>query len=143
MIWIYLKGLLFFIFLAFGAYEDLKTREIPNSIPALILLTGFIKYSPFISIMGLLLTSLPFLLAALIGGGMGGGDIKLMAACGFMLGPLGGTLQTITGLSLVLLYILIWTIIKGKKIERKTKIPLAPFLGAGGILAYMIIFIGG
>jgi leader peptidase (prepilin peptidase)/N-methyltransferase len=66
-----------------------------------------------------------------------------MAACGFILGPWGGILQTIFGLALALLFTFIRSVVLDKKVERKLRIPLAPFLGAGGILSYLIIFIGG
>lgn len=74
---------------------------------------------------------------------MGGGDIKLMAACGFILGPWGGMLQTILGLALAVLFTFLRAAALGKKVERKLRIPLVPFLGAGGILSYLITFIGG
>lgn len=74
---------------------------------------------------------------------MGGGDIKLMAACGFILGPWGGMLQTILGLALAVLVTFLRAAALGKKVERKLRIPLVPFLGAGGILSYLITFIGG
>lgn len=139
-----LKGIVFVIALSYGAYRDIRTREIPDAVPLILFAVGCIGFSPLFSIAGLLITGLPFLIAALRGGNaMGGGDIKLMAACGFVLGPWGGILQTVLGLTLALLFTLIRAMVKGKKIERKEQIPLAPFLGAGGILSYLITFIGG
>lgn len=140
---VFLKGVIFSLALSYGAYRDIRTREIPNAVPLIIFAAGFLGFSPLLSIAGLLVTGLPFFIAALRGGNaMGGGDIKLMAACGFALGPWGGILQTILGLTLALLFTLARAAIKGKKLERKEQIPLAPFLGAGGILSYLIT-IGG
>lgn len=139
-----IKGILMFMVLVYGAYSDIRTHEIPDTVPLVILLAGFIEFSPLFSIAGLLVTGLPFLLAALWGGNaMGGGDIKLMAACGFALGPWGGILQTILGLTFALLFTLIRGLVKGNKIDRNEQIPLAPFLGAGGICSYLITCIGG
>lgn len=139
-----LKGVSFGTALFYGAYRDIRTREIPDAVPLILFATGFIGFSPLFSLTGLLITGLPFLTAALrSNNGMGGGDIKLMAACGFVLGAWGGILQTILGLTLALLFMLARAKIKGKKLERKDQIPLAPFLGAGGILSYLITFMGG
>lgn len=143
MTWMILKGVLLFLILSYAAYRDIKTRQIPDIIPIMLLITGFIGFSPLSSIPGLLVTVSPFLFAALKGGGMGGGDIKLMAACGFILGPWGGMLQTILGLALAVLLTFVRAATLGKKVERKTRIPLVPFLGTGGILSYLITLIGG
>lgn len=139
MIWLIVKGLILAAALTYGAYRDIRTREIPDAIPLIILLTGFIGFSPLNSVLGLLAAGLPFLIAALAGG-MGGGDLKLMAASGFALGLWGGILQTVFGLTLALLFAVIL-----KKTRRHDALPLAPFLGAGGIFAYttIIIFTGG
>lgn len=143
MTWIILKGALLCLAFGYGSYMDIRTREIPDLVPVIILMTGFIGFSPLFSIAGLLVAGLPFLLAALLGGGMGGGDIRLMAACGFVLGTWGGMLQTILGLALAVVFTFIRAAAKGKTVERRVKIPLVPFLSAGGILSYLITFIGG
>jgi leader peptidase (prepilin peptidase)/N-methyltransferase len=143
MTWIILKGILLSLVLGYAAYRDIKTREIPDTVPFTLLIIGFIGFSPLFSITGLLVSGLPFLFAAFRSNGMGGGDIKLMAACGFILGPWGGMLQTILGLALAVLFTFLRAAALGKKVERKLRIPLVPFLGAGGILSYLITFIGG
>ena len=63
---------------------DLKKREIPDQLNGAIALTALLSFSPC-NLLGLL-TGLPFLIAAVTCGGMGGGDIKLMAASGLVLG---------------------------------------------------------
>jgi len=131
------KGFLLSAAFAYSAYKDIRTREIPDIVPILILLTGLIGFSPLDSVLGLLAAGLPFLIAA-YWGGMGGGDIRLMAASGFALGLWGGISQTIMGLSLALLFAVIQ-----KKTRRHNALPLAPFLGSGRIFVYLMITILG
>ena len=84
------KGTLFGLLLLSAAVWDMRNREIPNLIPALLLLCGLIGFRPAASAAGLLLVGGPFLLAAVLikrdGFAIGGGDVKLMGACGFVLG---------------------------------------------------------
>jgi leader peptidase (prepilin peptidase)/N-methyltransferase len=78
---------------------------------------------------------------------MGGGDIKLTASAGFVLGfPLGMS-GLIFGLSAVLLYhLIILSIQKLKHINAptagETLLPLAPFLSAGFLASYLLKFGG-
>lgn len=72
---------------------DLDTMEIPFSLVVAAALTGVLSclFFPEISLVergiGILCVSLPlYLLTLLIPGAFGGGDIKLMAACGIFLG---------------------------------------------------------
>jgi len=133
-----LKGLLLCLAFAYGAYSDIKSREIPDIVPVTIFLSGFIGFAPLNACIGLAAVGAVFLLAAMLGN-MGGGDVRLMAASGFALGLFGGILQTIMGLTLALLFTLGKHMITKKKSIRHTGIPLAPFLGLGGILAYLLI----
>ena len=84
------KGTLFGLLLLSAAVWDMRNREIPNLIPALLLLCGLIGFRPAASAAGLLLVGGPFLLAAVLikrdGFAIGGGDVKLMAVCGLLLG---------------------------------------------------------
>ena len=122
---------------------DINTKRIPNNL-VLIMITGWLFL-----IIGLFLTDLDegftllydSIYGSLIGGGLfllvyllskkglGGGDVKFMAAAGLYLGLdktipailYGTVLAALTGLVLILL----------RKIGRKDTIPLAPFLFAG------------
>ena len=84
------KGTLFGLLLLSAAVWYMRYREIPNLIPALLLLCGLIGFRPAASAAGLLLVGGPFLLAAVLikrdGIAIGGGDVKLMAVCGLLLG---------------------------------------------------------
>jgi len=132
-----IKGLLLAAAFSYGAFKDVRTRELPDTVPIAILLSGFIGFSPLDSMLGLLAAGLPFLIAAYMGG-MGGGDVRLMAASGFALGLWGGILQIIIGLSVTLLFAAV-----SKKARRHDALPLVPFLGAGGFAAYLMITIFG
>ena len=66
-------------------------------------------------------------------GGMGGGDIKLMGACGFLLGVINGYVASVIGLAIAILFSKIFL-----KNRYSSGIPLAPFLGIGCFLAYLI-----
>lgn len=64
-----------------------------------------------------------------------------MAACGFAFGPLYGTLQSLFGLGLVLLFATVFAFRHGFQAAKNTALPLVPFLSAGGgvviLLAYL------
>lgn len=85
------------------------------------------------SIIGLFLGGGLFYLIALVSkGGMGGGDIKLMAMIGAFLGWKAVLMVTLIGSltgSIVGIFLMIF---KGK--DRKTKIPFGPFLALGSII---------
>jgi len=129
-----------------AAILDLKTKRIPNSLILamfavwVIIMTPklFLDTDPAIallkeSVLGFAIGGGLFLLVYLISRkGLGGGDVKFMAGAGLYLG-FGGTISAmfcgtvfaaLAGLTLILL----------KKIGRKDKIPLAPFLYIGILL---------
>lgn len=135
------KGVLFGLLLACAALWDIKKREIPNLIPAMILVCGLIELRPAASVAGLLVTGGPYLLAALLTYGkshtIGGGDIKLMGACGFLLGVWPGLLQSILSL---LLAVVMGAALFGVRRQdfSSIRLPLAPFFCIGGVTAYWL-----
>ncbi|WP_211373253.1 A24 family peptidase [Paenibacillus faecis] len=132
-----IQGILFASLLLIASYHDIRMREIPDWVPLAITGIGFLHSFLVSSFVGLLTTSLPYLLAAVFTRGkIGGGDIKLMAACGFVLGPIGGLLQSIAGLSLVLLFAASISFRQGFKSAKQTALPLVPFLAVGGLFAF-------
>ncbi len=123
---------------------DMDTKEIPNRLVLILLVLGVVNViiNPSITIIkaavGFFAVSVPMLFIALLtGGGMGGGDIKLMAAIGVFLGWsdvlaaffIACFFAGLIGMLLILV----------KKKTRKDMIPFGPFL-AVGILA--VIFFG-
>lgn len=82
---------LFICMLCAVSVIDARTHRIPNIFPICICIVAFAKlcFSPgdcFSYLVGSLLVSLPMLVLACRRGGLGGGDIKLVAACGLYLG---------------------------------------------------------
>jgi len=125
---------------------DINTKRIPNALVLAMIAGWLLLVIPMIfidmenglniltdSIYGLLVGGGLFLLVYLISRrGLGGGDVKFMAAAGLYLGfsetipaiLYGTVLAALTGLVLIIL----------KKIGRKDTMPLAPFLFAGIII---------
>ncbi|MCI4625295.1 MAG: prepilin peptidase [Candidatus Magnetoovum sp. WYHC-5] len=76
-----------------------------------------------------------YIIALISRGGMGGGDIKMMAMVGSILGWQSVLMTMFIGSLLGTLYGLPLMIFKGK--GRKTKIPFGPFLAAGTLLVML------
>lgn len=134
------QAVLFISLLAVASAIDIRKRIIPNSVCAGIALAGLISFSPA-NLFGIL-TALPLLIAALCKqGGIGGGDIKLAAACGFVLGFAGGTAGLVIGLSSLLLFYagsrIAGRTAKGRKATERASLPMAPFLSIGYIAMYI------
>ena len=134
-----LQAVLFFCLLLAASVWDLRKRIIPDSICLLIALTGLIDFSP-VRLWGLVL-AVPFFLASGAKPRRGGeGDVYLVAAASFVLGPASGAAGLVIGLTAFCLYYLAVAIIrktKGQK-EKSESYPLAPFLSVGFITAYFI-----
>ncbi|ADL52048.1 prepilin peptidase [Clostridium cellulovorans] len=132
-----IKGFLYAVILLYVSLSDIKIRIIPDKVHIMILLVSLININLKDSLLGLFLVSIPFIITALISeNGIGGGDIKLMGASGFLLGVKGGFLASIIGLA---------TAIVTKKVSYKIKstnkdeaFPLAPYLSIGCFLSYLI-----
>lgn len=120
---------------------DFKIKIIPNQLNALLLMSGI--WSSFVfqevtfssRFLGMFSVSIPMLvLAALCSGGLGGGDIKLMAASGMLLGIKWNIFAACAGLFLGGLYGLFLLITK--RAERKDCFALGPFLCMGIATAF-------
>lgn len=80
-----LQGVLLSFLLMAAGYTDIKRRVIPDIICLLMVLISLLKFN-FINLLGIGI-SIPFLIAAvLVENSIGGGDIKLTAAIGIVLG---------------------------------------------------------
>ena len=125
------------------AFMDIDTLEIYDRFPALLLVCGaaaqFVFPGPGIKsrLLGCVIVSLPMLLLALVvPGGFGGGDIKLMFGAGFFLGARLTVVAAFLGILLgggfgALL-------LAAKKADRKTRFAFGPFL-CFGIAAAMFV----
>ena len=131
------KGLIMAQCLIPASYIDAKTHEIPNWVHVILLLDGLIKINVAEAAVGLLIISVPCLLISrLTKGGIGGGDIKLLAACGFVLGAAGIVYGTAVGMTL---FCAIHIRSLFKRSKQKPRYPLAPCLSAGCFFVYVFI----
>lgn len=129
-----IKGFLFTQILILIGFIDAKTHQIPDWFLIPIFLSGLIQFQPVSSVIGLLTLSLPLLLLAMVSrGGIGGGDVKLMAATGFVLGPVGVTSGAFLAFTLFLiLYPLL------RHFHKKATYAMAPYISIGCFLAYVL-----
>lgn len=116
------------------AVIDFEHKIIPNELLIVAFVLGIIFHifsGGFLSsVIGFFAVSvLLYIIAILSKGGIGGGDIKMMAAFGFCIGwqniLLSLFIASIIG-SLVAIYLLVF-----KKYGRKTEVPFGPFLAIG------------
>lgn len=131
-------GLFFAVLFALMAVAllDWDTMEIPDRFHVLLLLcaVGYGVLFPEIAIpervLGCLCVSIPMLLLALlIPGGFGGGDIKLMFAMGLLL----GWKRTLLAAFLAILSGGVWCgVLLAKGRGRNAQFPFGPFLCVGG-----------
>lgn len=121
--------------------SDLEENKIPNAVLLPFFIIGLIErlftsktlhwyFNPFLGI--IVGFSVMFLLAYFSKGGMGGGDIKLLAVIGIFIGPLGALITLFLAAFLGLFY----AIFSGAALKKGTKIPFGPFLAIGGWLTY-------
>lgn len=144
-----LRGIGIIIFGYIIAQEDLKNKIVKNEILKKMLLywagmmSVMVLYNPeegtkllLQSIVGFLVSGAIFLAVYLMSGkGLGGGDVKFMAVAGLYIGYayvipamlLGTTFAALVGGILILT----------KKIDRKSTMPLVPFLYVGILCAIL------
>jgi len=133
------QGILFCLILLYCSYSDIRTREVSDYLSVMIVLTAFIGREisniPLMLLATVLIT-LPMLLIVIVckGKAIGGADVKLSAACAFLLGITKGFAGLIVGLTLG---IIVNIIIQMKK-NKAEGFPLVPYLAAGFMAAYFI-----
>ncbi len=124
--------------MVYAALYDLRTRKVQDAVCLISALAGLASFSPA-SLLGALLAALPFLACSLLGR-MGGGDWRLAAAAGFVL----GMRRTMAGLCLMLpplvLCLAALHFIPKLRERAGNKLPIVPFIAAGFIPAYFIAF---
>ena len=131
------KGIIFCLLLAFSSYEDIKTRECENYVHLMIVIAAFIGTEmsalPGMLLSALIIGGIMLMTAAVTKSSIGGADIKLSAACAFML----GTVQGMTGLMIGLILAVIINSIKNRK-KKHGGFPLIPYLAVGFMTAYFM-----
>ena len=130
------QSILFCGGLIYAAVDDLKTRTVSNIVCIVIALAGLITISPA-SLLGALLAMLPFYLCAGFGL-MGGGDWRLAAAVGFVLG-VGRVLTGFIFMSVALLLAsLAMRAFPALRQSAAKKQPLVPYFAVAFIPAYFL-----
>lgn len=136
------SAVLFSCLLIMASVWDIRKRIIPNTICLAIAVVGLLTFQPA-KLLGVLL-GLPFLTAALVKeGGIGGGDVKLAAVSGFVLGLPIACAGTVIGLIALLLWHITMNVVrKATRIPSpavsQAAMPLAPFLSLGFTVAYAL-----
>lgn len=121
---------------------DFDTMEIPNGLIIFCVICVIINIliNPEInmlqSIIGFFIVSVPMLLINfIVSDSFGGGDIKLMAVCGFMLGWQNILLSMFIGILLAGCYASV--LIITKRIDKKAHIAFGPYLCIGIFISLM------
>jgi leader peptidase (prepilin peptidase)/N-methyltransferase len=133
-----LQAVSFTILLTAAAVCDIRRRIIPDLLCAGIALTSLLSFEPE-NLAGALIAVIPLVIARFFGG-IEGGDVKLMAASGLVLGFRQSLAAAILGCTAFAAFSGICTLIRkahGRDTERKPY-PLAPFLSLGCITAYFL-----
>ena len=133
----FVKGLIFMLTLLYASVSDIQTHSVSDIVSVLIFVTGLI---------GVLMTDLPlmlfsflavfgflFICAMLSKNKLGGADVKLSAACAFLLGFEKGVIGLAIGLFISIITNLIIEKIKKSKDQ---PFPLVPYLSIGFMLMY-------
>lgn len=130
------KGILFLFILLISSSGDLKIRECDDYIHLMIVIAAFIgteiKQIPGMILSGIFVMALMLITVAVTKGEIGGADIKLSAACSFLLGFQKG----LTGLLIGLALAIIVNLIKAK--NTKEGFPMIPYLAVGFMTAFII-----
>lgn len=135
-----IKGLTFCLLLLYASNSDLKTREVSDNISIMIIITALIGIGipdiPLMILGSVCITIPQLLMATLKPNSYGGADIKIMAACSFLLGLERGIVAIIVGLLLAVLITI--SIRKIQKKSLKYTFPVVPYLATGSFLAFLI-----
>lgn len=131
-----MQGVLFLFLLLAASVVDLKRREIPYWVSGGIAALSLMHARPE-CLLGLIPAL--FFLAAAVNGGIGGGDVKLAAACGLVLGLPHAMMGTMLGLLLQLLFHLCARcVLPLLKRQVWSSYPMAPFLAIGYAVVYYV-----
>ena len=131
------KGIIFMLILLYASVSDIQTHEVKDFVSVLIFVTGFIgvvsSAVPKMILSGLTTGGMLLICAAVSKNRLGGADVKLSAACSFLL----GFSKSIAGLIIGLFLAIICNIYFNHKSKTKGKaFPLVPYLSIGFMLMY-------
>lgn len=132
-----LKGIILLQILLYASVSDIQTHEVKDFVSVLIFITGFIGVTlsdiPMMLFSGLAIGGVLLICAMVSGNRLGGADVKLSAACAFLL----GFSKSIAGLVIGLFVSVIVNLIIQKQRKLKNQpFPLVPYLSIGFMLMY-------
>lgn len=133
-----MAALIFYPLLFAASVCDIKSREIPNGISVAIALCALFAFQPS-KLWGIFVALLLFVVTYFFGG-FGGGDLKLIAAAGLVLGFPLCVLGVFIGLAVEIAYYGITVLIQTLRKEQAAKkyLPFVPFLSVGFIAAQLL-----
>lgn len=131
------KGIILLLISLYASVSDIQTHRVKDVASVMILITGFIGMTaseiPKHLFDGLLIGGILFICAVASNNRIGGADVKLSAACSFLLGFQRG----MAGLVIGLLLAIICNLILNRKSKIKGKaFPLVPYLSVGFMIMY-------
>ena len=130
------QTVLFVFLMASASWWDIRKRIFPDHYVFLLILAALISFDPW-KLTGIL-AAIPFLLTALWIGGVGGGDIKFVAASGLVLGFGRTCVAVFLGICFLLLFHGAGTVVRAmQKKEPCRYYPMVPFLAAGNLILYV------
>ena len=123
--------------LIYDSVKDIKYREIPDEISAAIALTMVLDLN--IGDLWGLAAAAVFFVAALVVGGIGGGDVKLVIALSVVCG-LGKTVFLLIAaeISMLVFYAVYAAVMKIKGRTAEKALPFVPFISFGYIMSTLI-----
>lgn len=130
-----IKGTSLFVLLILASCHDIKTRQIPDIYSMMLVLLALCV--PHYENLWGVFCCLPFFVAAISVGGIGGADIKIMGAAGMVIGLIPGISAMIIGLLGMIVFHFGRSLLMGK-MQWKQSYPLIPFLSAGIISMYLL-----
>ena len=134
-----IKGIILLQILLYASVSDIQIHEVKDFVSVLIFITGFIGVTlsdiPMMLFSGLAIGGVLLICAMVSGNRLGGADVKLSAACAFLL----GFSKSIAGLVIGLFLAIICNIYFSHKNKTKGKaFPLVPYLSIGFMAMYFI-----
>jgi len=136
-----IKLTVFAALLVYASASDIKKREVSDAVPLMIAITALIGispgYLPHMFFAAIVITAPQLAVAVIKPGGYGGADIKIMAACAFLLGLERGIAAIVIGLGAGLLITAAIRLIQKKKVKNGS-FPVVPYLAAGSLIAFLL-----
>lgn len=131
-----IRGIILCLVLEYSTYSDIKTRLCANWVHVMIVIAAFIGRDvtdlPMMILAGLFTGGIMTITGVITGKPVGGADIKLTAACSFMLGLWGGMIGLLAGTVLALAVNLF-------RMKHKNEgFPMIPYLAVGFVGAYFL-----